>query len=812
MAFSNKNKPETVPQDRGHDLDQRKIMIQEQPLSVVKEKTPSLPRTGKRLHVQEKHKFEHPFGQPYLDPSCLLKQKASDEHVIQYKSSENMAHNNDELVKNMLNLPGFLQRVEKKKNIQEKALNFGVLDWESLEKWKFNERMPGKYIGKTSLPNSISSSTPEGPPKISPNLRKQPSSHDLHLCSSPGKPPISHGKMLSSLSQSKPPALNSLHLNEGKKHVAALAHGKINAHEQKNEPRAGEPNLTFESFLSELQDVKLQKPEHCPCRQRSCLEISQCTESRTSFDEQISKEIGSRLSACFSPRECHSGELSARISHLFPQSTVATVPTEFATIAPSVGKCSALKEKTTRHSFSVEGSEKTQPDVSKDPTFKGRHLSPIHRFSFNLGRTSRSLSFKEGLAVAQMNPVHTAAKSETANPEITSAVNNFDRDTANSRTKGRSSPLRRLLDPLLKHKGAQSKTVSVQSISGDMATKGLSRDKKPGTSTLKALFHLTLKNELPFFNFVVENRIDKLAAVMHRHPQSGKSDNCKVFAFYSLHEIRKKGMNWMSQGSKATDSSGLGYSIVGQMKISSSCTTENSGQCVVRECVLYGIDPLEIIEQTHEFLPNKEIAAIVVKNSVEKLNEKELSLANGFHNGNTQENEISKSTVVILPSGVHGTPIKGAPSPLISRWRSCGACDCGGWDIGCKLRVLTSHRDHCCKIMKQSISKSSTDLVNFFAQEGQQKNKPVLTLEPVGNGFYSVAFDVSISLLEVFATCVASATCCKFYKILDANERSDTEFTPELNTGTAEMKSSTFQEPRPAEYSTCPPLSPVGRI
>lgn len=684
-------------------------MIQEQALSVVKEKTPSLPRTGKSLQVQKKHKFEHPFGQPYLDPSCLLKQNVSDEHVIQCKSSENMANNNDELVKNTSNLPGFLQRVEKEKNIQEKALNFGVLDWKSLEKWKFNERMPGKYIGKTSLTSSNSSSTPEGPPKISPNLRKQLSSHDLHPCSSPGKPPISHGEMLSSLSQSKPPALNSLHLNEGKKHVAALTHGKINAHERKNEPRPGDLNLTSESFPSELQDIKLQEPEHCPCRQ--------CTESRTSFDEQMSKEIGSRLSSCFSPRECHSVELLARISHLFPQSSVATVPTESATTAPSESKCSAVKEKVTRHSFSVEGSEKTRADVSIDLTFKGRHPSPIHRFSFNLGRMSRSFSFKEGFAVAQLNPVRTAAKSETAKPEISSNVDNFDRETSNSRTKGRSSPLRRLLDPLLKHKGAQSKTVhppneSIQSmISVDMTTKGMSRKKKPGTTTLKALLHLTLKNELPFFNFVVENRIDKLAAVMYRLPQSGKSDNCKVFAFYSLHEIRKKGMNWMSQGSKATDSSGLGYSIVGQMKISSSCITEDSGQCVVRECVLHGVDPLEIIQQTHEFLPNKEIAAIVVKNSVEKLNDKESSRAKGLHNGNTQENEISKSTIVILPSGVHGTPIKGAPSPLISRWRSCGACDCGGWDIGCKLRVLTSHHDNCYKI-----SKSSTDLVNFFVK------------------------------------------------------------------------------------------------
>ncbi|XP_073151020.1 uncharacterized protein [Henckelia pumila] len=791
-------------------------MIQEQPSSVVKEKTPSLPRTGESLQVQEEHNFEHPFGQPYLDPSCLLKQNVSDKHVIQDKSSENMAHNNDELVKNISNLPGFLQRVEKKKNIQEKALNFGVLDWKSLEKWKFNERMPGKYIGKTSLPGSNLSSTPEGPPKISPNLRKLPSSHDLHPSSSPGKPPISHGSLFDSLSQSKPPALNSLHLNEGKNNVAALTHDKINSHEQKNEPRAGELNLTSESFPSELQDIKLQEPEHYPCRQKSFLESSQYTESRTSFDEPISEEIGSRLSACFSPQECHSGELSARISHLFLQSSVSTVPTESAITAPSDFKCSAVQEKTTRHSFSVEGSKKTRADVSNDPTCKGRHPSPVHRFSFNLGRMSRNFSFKESFAVPQLNLLRTATKSEPVKPEISSNVDNFDNDMSNSRTRGRSSPLRRLLDPLLKHKGAQSKTVhppneSVQSmISGDMATKGRSQDKKLGTSTLKALFLLTLKNGLPFFKFVVENRIDKLAAVLYRYPQSGKSDNCKVFAFYSLHEIRKKGMNWMSQGSKATDSSGLGYGTVGQMKISSSCIDEDSGRCVVRECVLYGVDPVEIIEQTNEDLPNKEIAAIVVKSSVKNRNDKASSSAKGFDNGNTQENEISDSTVVILPSGVHGTPIKGAPWPLISRWRSCGACDCGGWDIACKLRVLTSHHDNRCKIMKQSISKSSTDLVNFFVQEGQNNSKPVLTLEPVGNGFYSVAFDASISLLEAFATCVASVTCRKFYKILD--EHSDTEFIPELNMGTADMKTSTFQEPRPAEYSTCPPLSPVGRI
>jgi hypothetical protein len=28
---------------------------------------------------------------------------------------------------------------------------------------------------------------------------------------------------------------------------------------------------------------------------------------------------------------------------------------------------------------------------------------------------------------------------------------------------------------------------------------------------------------------------------------------------------------------------------------------------------------------------------------------------------------------------------------LLQRWRSGGSCDCGGWDLGCKLRILVNH-------------------------------------------------------------------------------------------------------------------------
>lgn len=42
----------------------------------------------------------------------------------------------EELIKYMSNLPGYLKRSDRGKNVQEKALNVGVLDWSQLEKWK----------------------------------------------------------------------------------------------------------------------------------------------------------------------------------------------------------------------------------------------------------------------------------------------------------------------------------------------------------------------------------------------------------------------------------------------------------------------------------------------------------------------------------------------------------------------------------------------------------------------------------------------------------------------------------------------------
>ncbi|CAA7406391.1 unnamed protein product [Spirodela intermedia] len=61
----------------------------------------------------------------------------------------------DELIKHMSNVPCYLQRMEKGKGgtLQEKALNFGVLDWRRLERWTDDRRpVPGDGKQPTASP------------------------------------------------------------------------------------------------------------------------------------------------------------------------------------------------------------------------------------------------------------------------------------------------------------------------------------------------------------------------------------------------------------------------------------------------------------------------------------------------------------------------------------------------------------------------------------------------------------------------------------------------------------------------------------
>ncbi|KAL3516054.1 hypothetical protein ACH5RR_022956 [Cinchona calisaya] len=195
-------------------------------------------------------------------------------------------------------------------------------------------------------------------------------------------------------------------------------------------------------------------------------------------------------------------------------------------------------------------------------------------------------------------------------------------------------------------------------------------------------------------------------AVSSRFPQSSEGqsslktprngDRTLTFSVYSVHKIKKKTGSWVNNGPKEK-SCGFGYDIVGQMKISRSFFSELNAECcsyqfLVTESVLYDVNIANGDKGAPEVSPNREIAAIIFKEPAAKCN--------------------GRSTTVILPGGFHSLPSDGAPSSIVHRWKSGGLCDCGGWDVGCKLKVLANHK----KGLTPAMSCSMTEHMNLFIQ------------------------------------------------------------------------------------------------
>ncbi|KAF9594392.1 hypothetical protein IFM89_030994 [Coptis chinensis] len=88
----------------------------------------------------------------------------------------------------------------------------------------------------------------------------------------------------------------------------------------------------------------------------------------------------------------------------------------------------------------------------------------------------------------------------------------------------------------------------------------------------------------------------------------------------------------------------------------------------------------------------------------EKSLDKKLSSIEYVMNGPFFGSQSLSSILAVLPSGVHGLSPTGLPSPLLDRWRSGGSCDCGGWDLGCQLRVLSNHDQRAKKLDSTTLS------------------------------------------------------------------------------------------------------------
>lgn len=374
----------------------------------------------------------------------------------------------------------------------------------------------------------------------------------------------------------------------------------------------------------------------------------------------------------------------------------------------------------------------------------GRTLSSSRRFSFSLSRIGRSFSFKEGSTLPQFSSTYVSAKSGPVSRVSSARWDDSGKVKENGHNQTKSSPLRRLLDPIWKYKASRGRlsTESSHERKGSLGSISFRSNRKGSLdsisfrtdsfreslpdeisegSSVQALIQFTIKNGLPIFKFVLNNETKILAAAT-KSSSPEKDDLGCYFTFYLLNEIKKKSGRWYSHGNKEK-SCGYVYNIVAQMKFSSSSITEPSNQNYKRhslrkEYVLLGAEVDQTVEGPPKVIQSQELAAVVVEISSENLIHKGLYWDNNLKGClaclgedrcrcNSGENDITSNTTVILPGGIHSSPIKGEPSPLIDRWKSGGLCDCGGWDIGCKLLVLSNQ--------KQS-SKSYVERFQLFVQ------------------------------------------------------------------------------------------------
>lgn len=118
---------------------------------------------------------------------------------------------------------------------------------------------------------------------------------------------------------------------------------------------------------------------------------------------------------------------------------------------------------------------------------------------------------------------------------------------------------------------------------------------------------------------------------------------------------------------------------------------------------------------------------------------------------------IPQRATIMLPIKHHSLPNGGEcrPSSLIERWKCGGKCDCGGWDLGCGMKVFSTERSKksatCDSNTIRSLSHNQP--LNIYSQG--KRPEVVLSLSLVHEGFFMLNFQGELSPLEAFATSVA---------------------------------------------------------
>ncbi|GMH28976.1 hypothetical protein Nepgr_030819 [Nepenthes gracilis] len=888
--------------DVGYSSELERSSRQHHTSKIAKEKALS-PRAYQSLKFKDKVKSGNSLRPPHADLPFEFAKNGDNRVLVRTKASGNhkqqslwkKAGKEEDIVKYMSHLPAFLQRGEK---LQDNVLNFGVLDWERLEKWKHKQnRMPKSNkrrissIEKTSIAkveSTIASCTVKS--ESLDHQETQPS--HSHVCksqevhSSVDSKPL-NGKVMNHLdfgtSADTHRTINK-DMYSGRD-ILEYAKGKEKDSEQKSRICTGTSskfNSDEEAIFSSKEEfiamesglgkpVEKSKAPHLDSANQLCsgkhdgiilllprnFSISGCSElsPRASLDGNSAGLNWNSFSDIFSVEEVQSEQSLSDIPHSCPLPCKIELekdldikfrkvnnchsiefPFHAPSLSPNLNDKPQVKDgdndtnRTSRPTLS-DSSKGLEQFFSRKTTAKARDLSLTRNFRFGKGRMNRSYSFREGAGIPQLQSTYASFKSSTVRHEASSTCGNPNsRAGANGRAK--TSPLRRLIDPLLKLKVAKlSNSVAntqecIEKFS-DFSIKPLSANECQkenfGSSMVKAFLQLTVKRGLPLFKFVVEISNDILVSTVKKVSTFGKNNPSWFYTFYSVHNVKGKSGRWKSQRSKGIGSE-FTYNIAGQMKVSDphfSICQNSKEEYMMTESVLYGVDQNSTNDATSELTLSRELAAIVVKMPMKRSRhdcekfEKDGNLKDEFSepiwedgcSGNLGEADISGSFVVILPSGTHGLPNEGQPSSLIDRWRFRGSCDCGGWDIGCKLEVLKNQGGDN-ENPRPARDSPLEDHCHLFVQEGAKQRRPIFKLEPQGNRMYSVEFDAGISKLQAFSICIAVVNGKKLTDPLDDRDRDEAT----LQMGDRATTPVIVQGEGPAKYASYPPLSPVGRV
>ncbi|EOA19354.1 hypothetical protein CARUB_v10000287mg [Capsella rubella] len=690
----------------------------------------------------------------------------------------------DELVKYMSKLPGYLQRVDRGEESvpQSNVLNVGVLDWDRLEKWKRGRARSGKSERHVSSCGFATTST-SGVVVPNESHHKCEIDDQFPTCSNLGKV-----KAFRDLQHSLEPVLasrDSLNKQEIETCSSKPSGRDHKAVEPRKSRRSHSNQESSSGLLSEMgnsggslsmkknlvvrdRDTQKRAGERATESARHCVEKKFNEASTTGEKQEFSnifllrsrKQSQSSTLSC-EPQSLDDNMRGAREANRSCPLSIDLEKYSEDRMLPLGAELSGKKERSSGRRHSKTASRIFDQEIREDESRKERHHSPSKRFSFSFGRLSRSFSVKEdsdgqpsqdAFKSSSMRFDGSVCPSQSSNPE-----------SHNTHCRSRVSPLRRFLDPLLKPKGSENVLPSKarSSSSNPNPTKSdiqLQDEKKQDTSRTRALFQLTIRNGIPLFQFVVEdNNNSSSRSILGGSMKSSsfKDDSVQYCTFYSVNEVKKKKSgSWLIHGHKEKHC-GFVYNLIGQMRLSNSMSSDLTEQKfriispVIRESVLF--------DESEQVKGRKEVAAVVIKKKPVEEN------CTGL-----------EETSVIIPGGVHSFPEKGAPSPLISRWRSGGLCDCGGWDVGCKLHVL-SNKSHLHEF---------NQTFELLDQEGsEQESGPALAMIELKTGIYRVEFGPLVSPLQAFFVCVTVITC--------ASEAKTT------------VKSSS---------PLAPPLSPVGRV